>query len=456
MKIERSPTQHRRSRPALSRRPRRTCWARLRVALLAVGVLLLLVLGLFYWQVQRLATLLNVEDVRPAAAQASPLFGANLLLIGTDERSDQPYEGVRSDTLILVRLDGLGRWAALFSLPRDSEVAIPQAGLGAAKLNAAYSHGYVAASQLYGPAASPHQGGMALSAEVVETLLQLEARGMAVDYTATVNFAGFATLVDALGGISVDVPNYLRDEAYPTDDFGTMLVEFQPGPQRMDGATALIYARTRHPDSDFGRVARQQQVVQAILHELRAKGPLGQLLSIPALLSAMDSTPEAARPLKTTLPLARPDVLLALVLLGASLDPNELGQFALGPNQIAYTNGTNLIYEPAAVQALLDQWQQPPREADEQALVQVLNATNTAGLAREVSLDLEEANFRLLPPGNALPSAATRIYHVGSSPATARRLARHLSVELTHALPPQGASHEATIVLVLGADWPEQ
>ncbi|PDW04131.1 transcriptional regulator [Candidatus Viridilinea mediisalina] len=450
------PAQARRSRPAQSRRPRRSLWARLRLLLLVVGALLLLGAGFFYWQVQRLAAILTVEDVRPHQAQASPLFGANLLLIGTDERPDQPHEGVRSDTLMLVRLDGMGRWVALFSLPRDSEVNIPQVGLGQTKINAAYSQGYVAAPQLYGTSATPHQGGMALSAEVVESLLQLEARGMAVDYTATVNFAGFATLIDALGGITIDVPRYLRDEAYPTEDFGTMLVEFQPGPQRMDGATALIYARTRHPDSDFGRVARQQQVVQAIMHELRTHGLLGQLRSIPALLRALDGTPEAVRPLQTTLPLARPDVLLSLMLLGASLDPSELGQFALGPNEIAYTNGTNLIYEPAAVQALLEQWQHPPREANEQALVHVLNGTNTAGLAREVSLDLENANFRLLPPGNALPTATTRIYHVGNSPATARRLARQLGVELIHAPPPQGASPEATIVLVLGADWPEQ
>ncbi|RRR74324.1 MAG: LytR family transcriptional regulator [Candidatus Viridilinea halotolerans] len=450
-----NPSAHERSRsrPAPTRRPRRTFWARLRLALLICGGLLLLGVGFFYWQVQRLAAVITVADARPTVAQTSPLLGANILLIGTDERSGQPQEGVRSDTLILVRLDALGRWVALLSIPRDSEVALPQLGLTQTKINAAYGQGYAAAAQLYGAETTPPQGGMALSAEVVEALLQLDARGMAVNYTATVNFGGFAQIIDALGGITVDVPRYLRDDAYPTEDYGTRLVEFQPGPQRMDGATALIYARTRHPDSDFGRAARQQQVVQALLHELQAKGPLGQLVTLPALLDALGSDTAGARPVLTTMPLARLDVLFGLMLLGAGLDPSALGQFALGPEQIAYTNGTNLIYEPAAVQTLLSQWQRPPNAADERAIVQVLNATNTSGLARNVSLDLEGDGFTLLPAGNAELSAQTRLYHLGSTPATARLLARQLGVELLHAPPPVGAAPEATLVLVLGADW---
>jgi polyisoprenyl-teichoic acid--peptidoglycan teichoic acid transferase len=77
------------------------------------------------------------------------------------------------------------------------------------------------------------------------------------------NFAGFSALVDALGGITVDVPKRIVDNAYPTADYGVMRIEFAQGIQRMTGDQALIYARTRHADNDFGRNQRQQQVIQA-------------------------------------------------------------------------------------------------------------------------------------------------------------------------------------------------
>lgn len=440
------------ARPAASRRPRRSLWARLRLAMLVALGLAVLGLGLLYWQVSSLARAITVDDVRNNPPLASPLIGANVLIVGTDERAGRPEEGVRGDTLILARLDAAGRWASLLSIPRDSEVSIPQVGLTQTKINVAYGQGFAGAEALYGPGATPQQGGMALAAQTVEGFLGLPQRGMQVDFVATVNFAGFAGVIDALGGITVDVPVYMLDEQYPTDDFGIMRVEFQPGSQRMDGATALIYARTRHQDSDFGRAERQQQVVRAILQEFRAKGPVGQALAVPALLRSVAGDDGEARPVVTTMPLDRPDVLLGLLGLAGGLDPDALGQFRLGPEQLAYESGSNLVFDPQAVQALLDQWQRPPSEAAENAAVQVFNGTETAGLARQVSLDLEEANFRILPPDNA-PALAdrTRVYNQGGAPATARRLARVLGAELVDG-PPPGLVSEAAIVVILGPD----
>lgn len=440
-------------RPAASRRPRRSLWARVRLALLALLALALLGLGLLYWQVSSLSRSISVADVRNNPPVASPLIGANVLIIGTDERPGRPEEGVRGDTLILARLDAAGRWASLLSIPRDSEVAIPQVGLAQTKINVAYGQGYAGAEALYGPGATPQQGGMALAAQTVEQFLALRERGMQVDFVATVNFAGFEGVIDALGGITVDVPVYILDEEYPTPDFGITRVEFQPGPQRMDGATALVYARTRHQDSDFGRAERQQQVVRAILQEFRARGPVGQALALPGLLRSVAGEEEgASRPVVTTMPLGRLDVLLGLMGLAGGLDPDALGQFRLGPAQLAYENGSNLVFDPPAVQALLDQWQRPPSEAAENATVQVFNGTETAGLARRVSLDLESANFRILPPGNA-PALAdrTRVYNQGGAPATGRRLARTLGAELLDGPPPDVIS-EADLVVVLGPE----
>jgi LCP family protein required for cell wall assembly len=359
---------------------------------------------------------------------------------------------VRSDTLILARLDAAGRWVSLLSIPRDSQVELPD--VGTTKINVAYGQGFARAEELYGPGASPEQGGMALAAQTVERLLDLRRHGMRVDYTAQVNFDGFAGVIDALGGITVDVPTLIVDEEYPTPDFGTMRVEFQPGPQRMDGARALIYARTRHADSDFGRAERQQQVLRAILHEFQAKGGPAQVAAVPALLGSVAGAGGATPPVLTTMPIDRIDVLLGLISLAGGLDPDAIGQLRISPEVVGLTeDGSNLIWNAEDIQTLLDTFAAPPSEGREAATVQVFNGTATPGLARTVSLELESAGFRILVPDNAPEGSYPRtvVYDSAGKPATARRLAKTLGADTVRGAPP-GVLSQADIVVILGDD----
>jgi len=258
--------------PSLAPPPRparRRIWPRIRLILLALLVLLVVGLVLLYLQVRAVAAQVVVRDARLNPPIASPLVGFNLLVIGVDARPDHPEEGVRGDTLILVHMDPAGRWASTLSIPRDTQVQLRD--VGETKINVAYGQGYARAEELFGAGVTAEQGGMALAAETVEQFLDLPRHGQRVDYVAAVNFDGFAKIIDALGGITIDVPTRIVDDAYPTPDFGIMRVEFEPGVQRMDGARALIYARTRHDDDDFGRAARQQQVIRAIVDEIRGR-----------------------------------------------------------------------------------------------------------------------------------------------------------------------------------------
>ena len=75
-------------------------------------------------------------------------------------------------------------------------------------------------------------------------------------------------LVDAVGGIDINVPYNIVDNAFPTSDYGTTSVRFDAGQQHMDGETALIYARTRHQDDDYRRAERQQQVIGVLSRKL--------------------------------------------------------------------------------------------------------------------------------------------------------------------------------------------
>ncbi|MDQ2999580.1 MAG: LCP family protein [Chloroflexota bacterium] len=427
---------------------RRLSWRLVRRGLLIAAVVLLLLLTVFYLQIRSVAGRIVVGDVRPNAPIASPLTGGmNLLIVGVDERAGHPEEGVRSDTLILVHLDALGRWASLLSIPRDTLVELPD--IGSTKINTAYGQGYAGAETLYRPSTTPQQGGMALAAQTVERLLLLPERGQHVDAIAQINFDGFAKVIDVLGGVDIDVPTLIVDDEYPTPDFGIMRIEFQPGTQHMDGATALVYARTRHADSDFGRAERQQQVLRAIAAKLRARGPLGQAWLAPGLLGGLDGA------VTTTLPIARPDVLLGLAWLGSGLNPDELGQTRLSPETAPNyrEEGSDLIWDPNDIRAVVDSFLARPSEAVEAATVQVLNGTAMIGLASRVSADLERAGFTLIAPGNAPATNApkTIVYDITGKVRTSKRLAQQLGAELRQGAP-EGAAANADIVVVVGQD----
>jgi polyisoprenyl-teichoic acid--peptidoglycan teichoic acid transferase len=206
------------------------------------------------------------EESTPALSQAT----LNILLLGTDARADD-VDPTRTDALVLVRIDRDRNRVSMLSIPRDLWVNYPSGGEG--RINAAYAIG----ERRFGPG-----GGAALAKSTVGRLLDVE-----VDHFMLINFQGFETLIDQLGGISLDVPEPLFDPAYPTEDYGTIEVRFEAGPQLLDAERALIYARTRHADSDFGRNQRQQQVLMAIFDRIRERGLLQQLTSLDDYTRAM-------------------------------------------------------------------------------------------------------------------------------------------------------------------------
>ncbi len=174
----------------------------------------------------------------------------NVLVLGLDRR---PGEGdaVRADTVMMVTADAGAPHVGLMSIPRDLYVLIP--GQGENRINTAHVFG-----ELDHPGGGPER----TLAAVAQNF------GLQIDGWVRVDFEGFVAVVDALGGAVVDVPQTLVDDAYPTEDYGTMMVTIPAGVQRMDGETALQYARSRHGSSDFDRAERQQVVIQAMFRRL--------------------------------------------------------------------------------------------------------------------------------------------------------------------------------------------
>jgi polyisoprenyl-teichoic acid--peptidoglycan teichoic acid transferase len=274
-----------------------------------------------------------------------------VLVIGVDVRPDADPRTMRADTLMLLRVDPRDRSAALLSLPRDTQVTIPSKHcVGAQKINAAYACGY-GHPAIYGADASPVDAGAALAAETVENFL-----GVRVDYTAQVNFAGFVDVVDALGGVPVDVPQALEDPAYPTADYGTQRVYFPAGRQTLNGERALQYVRTRHADSDFGRAERQQQVLIAALRKLRQQNTLSQIGSASRLLDIVSAN------VRTTLPLDDLDTLRDLALIANDVGNDRIQRLVLRPETDADGSqnlrmvGTAIEWQPAYVREVVRQF----------------------------------------------------------------------------------------------------
>lgn len=209
-------------------------------------------------------------ELQPTAIPATPVptpdEPVNILLLGIDARIGE--EVSRTDAIVVVRIDPQHNSVSMLSLPRDLWVDIP--GYGKNKINTAYPLGENDLGPGYGPA---------LAKQTVSDLLD-----MPIHHFAMINFEGFQTLIDKLDGIEIDVPQEIYDNKYPVDEFEgdlrTMEVHFEAGTQMMDGERALIYARTRHADSDFGRNQRQQQVLLSIFNRVLDKDLFSQMTSL--------------------------------------------------------------------------------------------------------------------------------------------------------------------------------
>lgn len=435
-----------------------------RLALLAgLAALAVLVAGaaLVGWAGGALRAIERADPRRPAAAAPGATAAAslpqslrepfNVLLVGVDRRPD-PDEGVRSDTLILVHVEPAAGWAGMLSIPRDSVVEIP--GVGMRKINFAYTYGYSNAEALYGAGTAPDAAGGALAADAVAGFL-----GVEVDYIAQIDFGGFQRVVDTLGGVRVDVARPILDPSYPSDDYGYERLYIPAGLQVMDGATALRYARTRHSSSDFDRSARQQQVLRAILDEVRARGLLSQAALLPDLAADLQES------VATTLPLSDLETLRGLAAVAQGLDPAQIVTLSINPNDvgIAAEDGSDIYWDPndvaAQVARLLAGPQAAPAAGEPAARVQVLNGAGVRGLAGRVSARLAGDGFAMNDPADAPGTyERSRLIDYAGRPEALARLAAALGLDpaSVYATPPADAPpapYQADIVLILGADY---
>jgi LCP family protein required for cell wall assembly len=202
----------------------------------------------------------------------------NILLLGYGGPGhDGPY---LTDSIMLLSIRPGTREAIMISVPRDLWVkipALPGNGFMIGKLNSAYAIG--TAHNSYPNVRSEWKtstGGGDLAAATVS-----QVTGQPIDYWVGVDFKAFRDVVNALGGVRVNVPTTLDDPYFPAgESTGMMRVHFDAGWQQFDGERALEYARSRETTSDFDRSRRQQLVMLAVRQRVFSLNAIPRMLSL--------------------------------------------------------------------------------------------------------------------------------------------------------------------------------
>jgi LCP family protein required for cell wall assembly len=367
----------------------------------------------------------------------------NILLMGTDTRTGQgsgfgsaadTSSGTgHSDTTILFHISADRQSAIAVSIPRDSWVTRPECkgtGTVTGRINAAFA-----------------QGGAGCTIKAVEKLT-----GVFIDHYVVVDFVGFKSVVDALGGVNVCLTTSVNDVKSG--------LKLSAGPHVLTGDQALAFARVRHgigDGSDIGRIGRQQDFLSSIIRAATDKGLLLDPTKLYSVLSAITGS------LTTDPQMGKFDYEQQLATSLAGI-PTSAIQFVTVPwtgrsdgATVEWTSKADAIW--AAIKndvpygggpATVPTGQKALTVTPAKIRVQVLNGTGTPGEAKKAAALLTKAGFVVVGTGNAksAPVATTSITYGTAYAESARTLGYATSVTT-----PTVSGASRTLVLTLGTDW---
>ena len=325
------------------------------------------------------ARTVTAGGTEPAAPGWSGSDRLNVLVLGVDTRDSDPATR-NTDTMLVVSLDPLNRTAAMLSIPRD--IYIDKPGTFQGKINGAFAF-----------------GGPDLTRKLVDDLL-----GIRINSYAIFNFEAFNKIIEGVGGVIVDARRPVRDEYYPTADYGIERIDILTGPQLMHGDQALKYARSRHDTNDYSRARRQQEVIGALRARLAQPEALRTL---PTLVDSVGTTVETDFDPASVLPLAG---------TGTGIDSADIKSEVLYPCGGDYphceltatsANGFFLLPDRAKVRDFAAQLFYDPKIRQEAARVDIQNTGARAGTAKDVAdrLALRAYGIANVSDGGAARSA---------------------------------------------------
>lgn len=312
----------------------------------------------------------------PLAAAPRPGERVNILVLGLDQDGTKIH---RSDTMMVVSLDPLRHEMGVLSIPRDTLVDIPG---GPRHDKITHAHAY---------------GGPMKSLVVASDFL-----GVPIHYYVRVNFQGFRSLVDLLGGVTVDVekPMHYVD---PTQD---LYINLSPGRQHLDGEKALEFVRYRN-DSDLNRIRRQQEFLRAVADEAFR---VGTITKLPRMAG------ELTRYIDTNM---SPQEILRMAQIASAVERGRIVMDTV-PTKAVWTARNEYRGEEADRQAtgeLADRLLKGiDRQANSRVRVRVVSGGGSPGAAERLVLALREQGYQVIDatenPGQRYQGAAV-VYEGG-------------------------------------------
>ena len=375
----------------------------------------------------------------------------NILLLGI---GGPGHDGANlTDTILLASIDPINDKAVLLSIPRDLWVHIPNNGTQ--KINAAYADA-VDQSKSKSQAGQEEDG----IAELDKTL-QPVLDGVHINYHVLLDFSAFKDMVDALGGVTVNVPETLYDPTIAWENHNNPVIA-KMGVQTFNGAQALLYARSRETSSDFARGERQRLLISAIKQKAFSAGTFANPLKVSSLLDSLGAN------VYTDFTATDIRCLYKQMATISSKSIQSL-DMVTPPNTLLTTGNMNglSIVEPRAglynytdIHTFLHSALKDGLITKENASVTIYNATGTAGLATSEAKLLKEYGYNVTIIQNAAnatdPSTSTLVdLSKGTDKYTAHYLEGRLGVTSVGKVPgefgvtpPQGTK----FVIILGED----
>ena len=390
----------------------------------------------------------------------------NFLLLG---QGDAGHDGKNlTDTIMVASTDPDGtKSTVLLSLPRDLYL-LDTEKMGKGKLNTMYRdyRSYLIYEKGMDPAEADKETLRELAKELSAKL------GMELHHVVKVDFIAFVRGVDLLGGIDVEVPYDIEDYEYPDENFGFEPFILKQGLRHLDGETALKYARSRHTSSDFGRSARQQQILHIMAQKAREEGVLTDAGAITSFMKIMQEN------VVTTMSLRE---LIGAAGIGEKLDKgkiismqlndrNALYDYFIEPGGVLYTPPRDLfggaaVLLPVSIPEFPVTWKQPQlltrllmEQRDiylERPTISVLNAGAPPGTARKLANELIRFGFDVPVTENAdIEKLETSMIVASPEPdALSTFFGNLLGIDLLPAPADLAPAKRSRVTILLGRDY---
>src|SRR6266487_428440 len=255
----------------------------------------------------------------------------NILLLGSDNDNKYSFPALLTQVMMVVHVDPDNNSVYMVSIPRDSWVYVPVNG-AMHKIDQAFFLGAVKHNS--------YDDGVRLARQTVE-----QDYGITIDRYAWVGLSGFASVIDTLGGVDIDVTHPIVDDAYPDDTranpkdpFAVKRLYLAPGPQHLDGLQALEFVRSRHADlvGDIGRTNRQQEILEALKKKLTVSNVINHFQQLITDLAGKVYTDMS------------PQEVLAFANFGRTLPSSGIKRITLGPGSGNHDYGDlKQVFDPS-------------------------------------------------------------------------------------------------------------